>query len=70
MMTSSLPTKQERLIQVLDVFKNDTTIKELNVEFFYNLIYILEDKLQIPHQQSNFNILFVKFINCILFCSQ
>ncbi len=69
--TPSLPTERERLIQLLEIFKNDTTIKELNLTFYFknDIIYILEDKLQIPHRQCNFNILFLKLLNFNLFCS-
>ncbi len=68
--TPSLPTPRERLIQLLEIFKNDTICKEFDTTFNKNnIIYDLEDKLQIPHQECNFNVLFLKLFNFILFCS-
>ncbi len=52
--TPSLPSARERLNQLLEIFKNDTTIKELySIEFQENdeLIYNFENKLRMPHQE-------------------
>ncbi len=69
--TPSLPSARERLIQLITIFKNDTTCKELNISFYdsnkYDIIYSLENQLQIPHQECNFNILFLKLFTSFCF---